>query len=216
MKKRPEGIRIKHRVNRNSIKMYDKEGSVLRVETTINDARDMKVFRPKEGDARGKKEWRYMRKGVADAHRRAHVSQAANDRYLESLAAVEETRALGALTEKLCRATEWKGHRVRALNPLATQDARLLEAVSRGEFTIHGFRNRDLRAILYGSKPTEPAEGRRQSSAITRKLRLLRAHGLIQKVQKTHRYVLTKEGTQVITALLTARAADTAKLMSAA
>jgi hypothetical protein len=157
-----------------------------------------------------------MRKGVADLHRRAQVSQAANERYFASLAAVEETRALGALTEKLCRAVEWKGQRVRALNPLSAQDAGLLEAVNRGEYKINGFRNRDLRALLFGAKPADKQEARRQSAAITRKLRLLRAHGLIQKVQKTHRYVLTREGTQAITALLTARAADTAKLASAA
>ena len=36
VKRRPEGVRIKHRVGENSIKMYDKQGSVLRVETTIN------------------------------------------------------------------------------------------------------------------------------------------------------------------------------------
>ncbi len=35
LKTRPEGVRVKHRVGSNSIKMYDKQGSVLRVETTI-------------------------------------------------------------------------------------------------------------------------------------------------------------------------------------
>ena len=34
---RPEGVRLKHRVGANSVKVYDKQGSVLRVETTIND-----------------------------------------------------------------------------------------------------------------------------------------------------------------------------------
>jgi hypothetical protein len=29
---------------------------------------------------------------------------------------------------------------------------------------------------------------------VTRKLRILRAHGIIRKVQGTHRYVLTKRG----------------------
>jgi hypothetical protein len=40
LRERPEGLRIKHRLNGNSVKMYDKQGSVLRVETTINDASD--------------------------------------------------------------------------------------------------------------------------------------------------------------------------------
>src|SRR6266550_3218630 len=50
LKQRPEGVRIKHRVNSNSIKMYDKQGSVLRVETTINNTRELKVFRKPEGN----------------------------------------------------------------------------------------------------------------------------------------------------------------------
>lgn len=216
LKERPEGMRIKHRVNRNWIKMYDKQGSVLRIETTLNDARDMKVYRPKEGDPRGPKEWRYLRKGVADLHRRAQVSQAANERYLEALAAVEQTRALGELAAGLCRPVTWNGRRVRALNPLSSEDARLLESINRGEFTLNGFRNRDLQGLLYGSSPADPQEARRRSAAVTRKLRLLRAHGLIRKVQKTHRYLLTAAGARTITALLAAKAANTAKLVAAA
>lgn len=216
LKQRPEGLRIKHRLNRNWIKMYDKQGSLLRVETTLNDARDMKVYRPKEGEPRGQKAWRYLRKGVADLHRRARVSQAANERYLRALAAVEPTRPLGELTERLCRPVVADGRRVRALNPLSAEDARLLQAVNRGEFTLNGFRNRDLRPFLYDAPAADKPAARRQSAAITRKLRLLRAHGLIQKVQKTHRYLLTTHGAQAITALLSARAADTAKLLSAA
>ncbi len=153
---------------------------------------------------------------MADRYRRSEVSQAANERYWASMAAVEDTRPLGALTEKLCQAVRWKGQRVRALNPLSASDATLLEVVNRGEFMLNGFRNRDLRALRYGPKPTDPKEARRQSAAVTRKLRMLRAHGLNCKVQKTHRYRLTRKGTQAITALLTARAADTAKLASAA
>jgi len=38
VKRRVEGVRIKHRIDRNSIKGYDK-GSVFRAETTINDPR---------------------------------------------------------------------------------------------------------------------------------------------------------------------------------
>jgi len=216
LKERPEGMRIKHRVNHNSIKMYDKQGSILRVETTLNDTRDMRVYRPKEGDSKGEKAWRYLRKGVADLHRRARVSQASNERYLNSLAVVEAKQALGDLIQGLCRPTQWKGKRVRALNPLSPDDARLLEVVNRGEFVLHGFRNRDLREMLCGANVVDKQALRRQSAFISRKLRMLRAHGLIQKIHKTHRYRLTQRGTKAITALLSARAADTAKLLAAA
>jgi len=188
---------------------------VLRVETTINDPYDMKVFRAKEGDEAGKKSWRPLRKGMADLHRRAQVSQQANRRYLESLATVAESTPLGPLAEAVCRRTRWKGKAVRALNPLSDEDAQLLAAVHRGEFMINGFRNRDLRAILYSNEPRDLAEARRRSAVVTRKLRLLRAHSLIHKVPHTHRYTVSSKGQTLITALLAAREANTASLIKA-
>jgi len=215
--KRPEGIRIKHRVGSNHIKLYDKEGSNLRVETTINQTRDFKVLRRKAGDDQGEMAWRPLRKGVADLHRRAQVSEAANQRYLQALANVQDTASLGSLTEKLCRPTTWKGKRVRALNPYGPEDLALLQAVACGEFTLNGFRNRDLARLLYASdQELTPAEKRRQSSAVTRKLRLLRAHGLIKKVPKTHRYLLTTRGYQAITAIIAALNASSDSLIKLA
>jgi hypothetical protein len=217
-KHRPEGMRIKHRLNHNWIKMYDKQGSVLRVETVINHTRDMKVYRTKEGDDDGKKSWLPMRKGVADVHRRAEISQAANERYLEALATVDDSRSLAELADTVCRPVPAKGtqKRVRALNPLAPEDARLLETVNHGEFAINGFRNRDLRELWFTKPAADAIEQRRQSAAITRKLRLLRAHGLIHKVPKTHRYQISPHGREIINALLAARQANTAKLTQAA
>jgi hypothetical protein len=216
LKRRPEGTRIKHRLNHNWIKMYDKQGSVLRVETVINDPRDMKVYRTKEGDEGGVKSWQRLRKGVADIHRRAEISQAANERYVEALASVDDSRSLAELAQAVCEPVSWQGKRARGLNPLAAKDARLLEAVNRGEFAINGFRNRDLRGLLFPKPPTDQAEQRRQSAAITRTLRLLRAHGLVHKVAKTHRYQVSPHGREIINALLAARQASIAKLTQAA
>ncbi len=80
LKERPEGIRLKHCVNGNSVKIYDKQGSVLRIETTIIQPRDFKVYRGTETQPEVNK-WQRMRKGVADLPRRAAVSQASNERY---------------------------------------------------------------------------------------------------------------------------------------
>jgi hypothetical protein len=212
LKRRPEGMRIKHRLNGNWIKMYDKQGSVLRVETVINQTRDMKVYRTKEGDDEGEPSWQKLRKGVADIHRRAEIGQQANERYVEALASVDDSRSLAALAAAVCRPVSKQGKRARALNPLAAEDGRLLEAVNRGEFAINGFRNRDLRGLLFPNQPTDEAEQRWQSATITRKLRLLRAHGLIHKIPKTHRYQLCPHGRHVINALLIARHASIAKL----
>jgi hypothetical protein len=214
-KRRREGVRLLHRVNHNSLKMYDKQGSVLRVETTINDPRDLKVFRTKEGDDEGEPKWLPMRRGVADLYRRTQVSQKSNERYLESLAAVEETQPLGKLVERLSKPAQLAGRRVRALNPLAAADATLLECVGRGEFLINGFRNRDLRSVLYSCTPDE-AERKRQTAAVTRQLRLLRAHGVIHKVTKTQRYMITAYGRHAIAALAAAKLANVKQLLDAA
>jgi hypothetical protein len=59
--------------------------------------------------------------------------------------------------------------------------------VSRHEFLINGLGNRDLRRLRYGGEAPTAADERRRSAAVTRQLRLLRAHGLLRKVPKTHR-----------------------------
>jgi hypothetical protein len=89
----------------------------------------------------------------------------------------------------------------------------LLEVVSRPEFLINGLRHRDVRALLYGDEPATASAERQRSAAVTRKLRLLRAHGLLHKVPKTHRYLVSAEGRQAITALLAARNASTEQLL---
>jgi hypothetical protein len=201
---RPEGIRVKHRVKANSVKMYDKGcGSVLRIETTINDPSDFKVFRPLEGNPAGEKAWRPLVRGIANMSRLAAVAQASNDRYLNALAALDTDAPISALVDRVCRPVDWEGRRVRALRPWSEDDRLLLKAVSRGEFAVGGLRNRDLLPLLFPQASSLPAEQRRRYSArVTRKLRMLRAHGIIRKVTGTHRYVLTKGGAQTAMAIL--------------
>ena len=216
LKARPEGVRIKHACGANSVKMYDKQAQVLRVETTIHDAGGLKAYRPKSDDPEGPAEWRPLRKGVADLHRRCALSQAANERYLEALGAVESPTALETLSAALCQPVVREGRRYRGLNPLAAEDARVLEAVQQGTHLIAGFRNREIRQFLYGDEPDDEKAHRRQSNRVGRYLALLRAHGLIKKVAKTHRYQLTDSGRTKVAAIYAARKATVKKLTEAA
>ena len=229
---RPEGVCLKHWLNRNTLKMYDKQGSVLRVETTINDTSDFGVHRASEQDPRGPKKWRKLRKGVVDLPRRAQISQAANGRYLTAQAAVDSQTPLGKVADKLAQAVVTKKSRARGLNPLTGIDARLITILLRGEFALNGFRNRDVRDLLFPPAPTSPkiahspatssttadakttdlAKRRRQSGQVTRLLRLFRAHGLIRKFPKTHRYQLTAAGRRILPTFPAARTASTQAL----
>lgn len=219
VKQREEGVRIKHYIDGNSVKAYDKAytdlGSLLRAETTINRVHMFKVYRPKEGEPKGPLAWYPMRRGVADLYRRAELSHKATTRYLDALASLDDSARLQELTERLERPTRWKQQRVRGLRVLGP-DQDLLQAISRGEFNIHGFRNRDLHPYLYESAAGSTEEGRRRSAAVGRKLRMLRAHGLIEKLSHTHRYQLTEFGRLAVTAILAAQQATVTYLTKAA
>jgi hypothetical protein len=211
---RHEGTRCKHSINSNSIKMYDKQESVLRIETTINNPREMKVLRPQASKPESRPTWQRLRKGVADLHRRAELSQSSNERYLEDLASVDHSEPLGQSLADPCRPTTRNGRRFRALNPFRADDAQLLTIINRGEFLIHGFRNRDIKQQLFGdqTRPARTKVGRRQSAKVSRLLHLLKSHHLIKKVSRTHRYVHTDKGRLIITAILAAQNASTKRL----
>ena len=121
---------------------------------------------------------------------------------LNARASVDDSRSVEELTADIPKHTNWNGRRVRGLHPWA-EDQELFAAVNHGEFLLNGFRNRDLQNLLYGAPAALPLERRRRSSAISRKLRLFRSHGLIQKVPRTHRYHLTEAGRTILLAVLT-------------
>jgi len=213
-KDRAEGVRVKHWVNGNSIKMYDKAGSVLRVETTLANPKDFKVLRPRRDAPDGELAWQPLRKGVADLHRRAQVSQRANDQYLDALSVVDDSTPLATLLDQVARPVTVKNKRVRALRTGDPSDIALLEAVARGEFATAGFRNRDIRLLLHADTASaDPDVARRVAARIGRQLRVLRAHGIIKKVQKSHRYTLTARGHQLTAALSAARHATIKQLL---
>jgi hypothetical protein len=213
-KDRPEGVRIKHWARGNSVKMYDKAGSVLRVETTIAKPNDFRVFRPTHDDPDGTLAWLKLRKGVADLHRRAEVSQHSNDAYLDALSVVDDKTPCRTLFDAVSRPVVDGSRRYRALRIGDPDDVALLEATSRGEFATAGFRNRDLRRLLMpASFKAPPEDQHRLAAKLGRRLRLLRAHGLIRKVQRSTRYELTKRGRLLTAALHAVRDASVAKLV---
>ena len=216
LRRGPEGVRVKFWAGRNSLKMYDKAGGrVLRTETTINDCADFRVYRGTEQQPE-KKKHRRLRKGVADMHRRAEVSHRANARFLEHLSTVETDQTLEELLLPLARRITRKGKAYRGLRVLAADDGALLAAVARGEHAVNGFRNANIRQVLFGPDPANVQERRWRAGRVTRLLGLLHAHGVIAKVSRTRRWILTAKGQRITMLLGAAKHAKTNELLKAA
>ena len=202
-KKRPEGIRIKYNVDGNFLKMYDKKGIILRVETVINNPKFFKVFREKEGSLTGECSWMELRKGVADIKRRTEISQKSNERYLDALASIDTGKPIKDFVDSICAQAFLNDNRVRAVRPWDKDDNDLLKSISDGQFILNGFRNKDLRERLYSvDENSDPLLKKKLSSKVTRKIRLLRAHGLVKKIPKTNRYMVSENGRKIISAIL--------------
>jgi len=208
MGSRVEGVRIKHWVEENSIKMYDKQGSVLRIETTMNNPRRFKVRRRVTRKGKPGMGWLPLRKGVADLPRRVEICRAANGRYLEALAVVNRPSPTCEVLDPVSRPVVRESRPYRPLRPISCKDAEVFQIILRGEFSIQGFRNKDLREHLRLDRSPDRAAQRRNSGRITRWLRLLRAHGLINKVATTRYYRISEKGHHVMTTALRLREID--------
>jgi hypothetical protein len=207
---RPEGIRIRHWIDENSIKMYDKGDRLLRVEMTLNNPDRFKVRRRRPSD--GRFAWLPLRRGIADIRRRADLGRAATARYLDALSVVGDLTPSHRLLDPVSQRVTRAGRPYRPLRPISPDEAPLFTTVLRGEFTLHGFQNQDLRRHLYPDVEHEPTARRQAAARVTRQLRLLRAHGLIKKVARTRYYRLTDKGHHVMTTALRFRETDIALL----
>jgi hypothetical protein len=201
-KVRAQGARIKHRMKNNWIKMYDKHGVILRLETVINRPCEFKVRR--RGMRKGHliTDWFPMAKRVTNLPRYYEVSQNACQRYLNALSVVDDPTEAFQELDRLCESVPYKGRTYRGLNPLRRDDALLLAAVMPGQYHIQGFRNRDLVSQLHPKPPENIMEARRRSRRVTRLISLLRAHGLIAKIPRSRRYRITIRGAQLAASVI--------------
>lgn len=206
-KVRLPGVRIKHHVKRNWLKMYDKAGTVLRVEMVINDPEEYKVRR--EVTQKGKKTmaWVGMRKGVAYLFRYKDVSLSANRRYLDALAVVEDpTPTMKMLNNATTRQTSSSGRGARAINPLSREDSELFAALMNGSHCIHGFKNANIREKLSETDQLKSfTDAKKVSAKVSRVLSRFHTHGLIAKVPRSRKWKVTVIGYRLMTTSLKIR-----------
>jgi hypothetical protein len=212
MGSRVEGIRIKHWVEENSIKMYDKAGSVLRIETTINNPARFKVRRRVTRHSRKIIAWAPMRKGVVDIRRRVEVCHGANGRYLDALAVVGDPHPSHRILDPVSQPIVTDNRRFRGLRPISPSDSQLFQSILSAENLLQGVRNRDVRRAIYPQDELDPDNRQRASARVSRALHLLCCHRLIFRVPKTNYYRTTKKGHLVMATALQFRITDMALL----
>ena len=197
-RKRPTGWRIKFKMKSNSIKMYDKF-SCLRVEMTINDPREFKVYKDvHHQDGTVSKRWVPMGKSISNLYRYAEVSKAANRRFLDSLQDIVPAGSIEREINEVCGKKTVRGKTVTGYNVWSKETIQLFEAISDGKYLIRGFTNKDIRIILY---PKIHAE-KKVRGKMSRTLSKLRAHGLIRKIPHSRKYLVTDKGRRIMGALI--------------
>ncbi|MFQ5521009.1 MAG: hypothetical protein ACE5FK_06400 [Candidatus Methylomirabilia bacterium] len=195
------GRRVKHRMKQNWLKMYDKAGLVLRVETVINQPEEFRVRRRVHRRGRRRTEWVPLRKSVAYLFRYRELSLQSNSRYLNALAQVDDpTPGLRGLDAITTRKSSASGRPAKAFNPVARPESQVFTALMSGEHAVHGFTNRALRDKLTATSLRLHPDPNRQSAQLSRLLSRLHVYGLVAKIPRSRRWRVTAFGHRVMSA----------------
>ena len=205
-KDRWPGTWVRHGVKNNWLKMYDKFGLILRVETVINNSREFRVRHLRTRGRQRRMTWCPMNKGVCNMSRYQQVSSAANDRYLDGLSVVNDPAYRQLKPLAACKIANQRCYA--GFNPARREDVELFAAVLNSGNQIHGFRNADVRVALFGqprhgSEASRVQTRRRQSSQVTRLLKRHHVRRLIVKVPRSRRWHITSAGKQLLSAVVT-------------
>ena len=200
-KQREPGARIKHRMKDNWLKMYDKFGQILRIETVINNPREFRVRRLRTRKGRQQMVWCPMNKGVANFYQFERVARTANRQYLEALSVVHDPAPSYQQVERLAERKVVNQRSYASFNPASKDDMRLFQAVLSGDHLVNGFRNQDIRRRIF-PRFTKPDLCRRLAAKVSRLLKRLHVRRLIAKIPHTRRWRITQFGQRLLGAVV--------------
>ena len=193
---RIEGTCIKHRMGSVAVKMYDKFGLVLRVETVANDVSFFKHHRRVEHrDGTWEMKDAPLKKSIYSLPMLVELMKASNRRYLDFVSAIDDPSSGIKDLNKISRSVKEDERSYRGFNLFDGDDLDLFNTITRGEFNIRGFSNKCLRKVIKGKKGHQ----------VSRLLKRLRKHGLIKKITNTYKYYLTALGRRVTATALKLR-----------
>jgi hypothetical protein len=190
---RIEGTRIKHHMGKVSIKMYDKHKKILRIETTVNDVSFFKHYRTVEHrDGTTSKKNTSMKKNIYSLAPLRKLLKAANHRYLTFISEFDDRNTGNRNITKLSKPMKKNNRNYKGFNFFDSEDLKLLLTITRGEFNISGFQNKNIRQYMSA----------KTSEQVSRLIKRLHTHGLIKKIKNSYKYYLTNMGKQVISTAL--------------
>ncbi len=193
---RIEGTCIKHRMGNVAVKMYDKFGLVLRIETVANDVTFFNHHRRVEHrDGTWEMKTAPLKKSIYSLPMLVELMKASNRRYIKFISAIDDPSGGIKDLNKISRSVKEEDRSYRGFNLFDGDDLELFSAIIRGEFNISGFSNKALRKIIKGKKGHQ----------VSRLLKRLRKHGLIKKIGNTYKYYLTALGRRVAATALKLR-----------
>jgi len=189
---RIEGTCIKHRFGSASIKMYDKFGEILRIETTTNDVSFFKHHRKVEHrNSPPRRELAPVKKSIYSLIDLREILFGCNRRYLEHLSARDDFSAGVRALDRLTKPRKVEDKTVKGINFFDPVDNALLHALQDPRVNIAGIRRADLLELVEQLSPAR----------LSRQLRRLRDIGVIKRVAGTYRYYLTRIGRSATAAL---------------
>ena len=157
------------------IKQYHKEGRALRTETTINNTYDFQVGRL-----------------LKNLPRLRQIGFGANRRVLEVEKVSHNSQVGAKVFEKLQKPLEVEGQHASALRFGDPRVQALLSVLLLFALQPEGVRNRQLRPLL--AQCLGVAQNQITQGKMSYDLRRLRLHGIIERIEATHRYRLTPAG----------------------
>jgi predicted transcriptional regulator len=184
---RIEGHSIRHYMNKNGIKMYDKFGFILRIESFSNDISFFKHHRKVEHrDGTSSYKIANMRKTIFSIPELIRVMYGCNRRYIEFLCAVDDPTNGIKKVNKISTPIKIKGRSFRGFNLFSEDDEKVFQAISQGDTQGFGIRNITMRKSM-----------NKNTGQVSRILKRLRTHGIIKKAPKSYKYYLTSLGRQI-------------------
>ena len=190
-KTRTCGTRIKHYARDASIKMYDKFGKVLRIETTVNNLNFFRTRRTVDKrDGTHEENIAPMRKSIFSLTQLRSLLFDCNKRYIDFIASIDDPTTGQKNLEKVTNNIVQNGRRYRGLNFFEKEDQKLLSVINDPKYYITGLSNKSIRE-KYKSKST---------GQISRLLKNLRVHGVIKKIPNQYKYFVTRLGKAIINA----------------